>query len=277
MNSYFKRTSDLLVLLAFSLLFALSIACTEPNPATGKKELVLISSAEEVSIGKSLHAEMTTKYNFNVADEKSNRVKGIGSRVASVCDRQDIEYHFNVTSDADMNALAAPGGFVYATAGLVQYSNDDELACVLAHECGHIAAKHSIKHLQAGMLAEMLLVLVDKNSKREDVKLASVLGLNLLLLGYSRKHEYEADLLGVRYAWRAGYNPDGMATFFTKLQKANQNSGSMPEFLSTHPDLGKRIENVRSVIKKEMMTPDGKLKKYEGTPVKQPVEVNRPS
>ena len=264
----------LTILLSLFSLFVISTGC-EINPATGKKELILISTAEEITLGANSHKQLGSRFTFLKKGEYCERVTRIGMRVTSVSDRHDIEYRFFLVDEKEMNAFAVPGGYIYATKGLVLQATDDELACVLAHEAGHIAAKHGVKHLQTAMLATLLVHLIDKNSKKEDVKAAATVAVNLLMLGYSRKHEYQADLLGVRYAWRAGYDPHGMITFFGKLQKMSQNHPKFPEFISTHPDTGKRIARCRSIIRSEMTGPEGELLKPPPLPVNDEIEIGK--
>ena len=259
------------------LLLSLSVACTQVNPATGKEELVIISAEAEMRIGLSVDRQIRTEFKVRDDGPAAARVKSVGARIAAVSDRQDVEYRFALVAANDMNAFAAPGGFVYATSGLVAKADDDELACVIGHECGHIAARHGVKTLQAGMAASLFTALLDKNTKKKEYKAAAQAAVTLLLLGYSRRHEYEADLLGVRYAWRAGYDPHGMVSFFRKLKKVEQKRGSFPEFLSTHPDLDKRIRAVEKVIRTELSNPDGTLKKPPAPPEDGGTRVSEPS
>ncbi|GAB4151137.1 MAG: hypothetical protein Kow00107_01700 [Planctomycetota bacterium] len=255
-NRVLIRTTLYLVGCCVVLLTA--IGC-EVNPATGKSELVLIGTQEEIRLGHSVHNELMGQYKEVKSEPFRRRTHAIGEKIARVTDRQDLEYSFTVLEADDLNAFAVPGGFVYVTTGLMRHADSDELACVVGHEFGHIAARHAVKKLQAQMLASLLMVLVAKETDKEEVAAAAAVALNLLMLGYSRKHEYEADLLGARYSWRAGYNPKGMSSFFRKLKTLNQNHASLPEFLSTHPDLDHRINAVDALILREMMGPDGKL------------------
>ena len=275
MNNLKIRSLFLFSVLSLMLLV---LGC-QINPATGKKDLILISTAQEISMGLNIHNDLLAQMKPSKNAKFSHRVEKIGSKISRVCDRTDLEFSFYVVAQDDLNAFAAPGGFVYATQGLVDASTEDELAGVIGHECGHIAARHSVKNIQMQMAGSLILLLIDKNSDKDEVKAASAVAFNLLMLGYSRKYEYQADLLGARYAWRAGYNPHGMSSFFRKLKAGEQTSGSFPEFLSTHPDLDKRIHQLENVIKAEMLNPDGSLKTPPPLPALKtnPADVSNPS
>ncbi|MDZ7815038.1 MAG: M48 family metalloprotease [Planctomycetota bacterium] len=146
-----------LVAVAFTL-FSLSVACTQPNPATGEDDLILISTAAEVNIGMDVHNELVTKMRVSRKAVPNKRFQAIGERVARVNDRQDVTYRFTVLDEQYPNAFAAPGGYIYATTDLMNLTNDDELACVIAHEIGHVAARHGVKNLQTSLATQFLLV-----------------------------------------------------------------------------------------------------------------------
>ncbi len=273
-----NRLARVALAIAALLLFVPIMGCVT-NPATGKKDLILIGTAEEVRMGSDFHAKMLQDFKPVTSAPYSKRSLAIGEKIAAVSDRQDIAYSFTVVEADDMNAFAVPGGFVYVTTGLMRSADEDELAAVVGHEVGHIAARHSVKQMQTAMAASLLLVLVSENTDKDEYVVAAAAAFQLVMLGYSRRDEYEADLLGARYAWRSGYSPYGMSSFLQKLQKANQNSGSLPEFLSTHPDLGKRVGRVNEVIRNEMLRPDGNLlppPAMQERPQQQP-EVTNPS
>jgi len=247
-------------LLAILCLLAVSLAC-QVNPVTGKKELMLLTTADEVAIGKNVNAELLKEYKASDDPRENARVQRLGVKLAAVSDRQDISYSFGVVATKDINAFAAPGGYVYATTGLVESASEDELACVIGHEVGHVAGRHLLKTMQAALGAQIILILIDSKSRREDLVIASQVVVGLMMKGYSRQHEYEADILGARYAWRAGYNPRGLVSFFRKIEVVRDGQTRPPEFLSTHPDTDKRISAVEAVIRTEMTNPDGTLKR----------------
>ena len=114
-------------------------------------------------------------------------MEDVGQRIASVCDRKEINYHFRVLEDDEVNAVSLPGGFVYVNKGLMEkIANDDELAGVLAHEVGHIVARHSIKKLQAVMGYSILRILTVAVPQTGELGTAADIAFTELLLGYSR-------------------------------------------------------------------------------------------
>jgi len=183
---------------------------------------------------------------FGVVEEGSfkRRVVRIGEKVARVSDRQDIPYRFNVLDTGDINAISCPGGYVYATKGLMLLADDDELACVLGHELGHLASYDQVKSMQAQLGYSIFANLILRGES-EGLQDLSDAFFNLIMLGYSREAEYRADWLGALYAYRAGYNPWGMVSFLKKLQRLEKAEGRLRiPFLSTHPLTEDRIEKI---------------------------------
>jgi predicted Zn-dependent protease len=125
-------------------------------------------------------------------------------------------------------------------------ATDDELACVLGHELGHLAARHSVKRLQANLGYQLLIGIALGVTGKQYVGDCLGVVLDTIDLGYSRKDEYLADRLAVRYAKRAGFNPLGMVSFFEKLEK--EASGFNLVFFSSHPPIKERIKNVRQEV-----------------------------
>lgn len=220
------------------------------NPATEKRETLLLDTQSEVSLGRDMDEQLLHK--LKIAEDPSllERLNRIGARVAAASDRQDLRYHFRAVRDKELNAFAIPGGYVYVNAGLIQAANDDELACVLGHEIGHIAARHSVKKLQAALGYQLIAGIALGLSGKQAAAKTLDLVYDLISLGYSRKDELLADKLAVRYSRRAGFNPYGMVTFFEKLKtEAERKGGSYtPVYLSSHPPIEERIRMVKNEI-----------------------------
>lgn len=231
-------------------LFLLSGCVTIYNPATQKKETLLIDTPGEVALGNDMDAQLRQKLKLVYGREEQSRLEYIGRRVAAFSDRQDLQYRYRIVKSGELNAFALPGGFIYVNSGLMAAASDDELACVLAHEIGHIAARHSIKRLQAAMGYQFLMGIVAGASGNDAISDALGIVFNLVNLGYSRQDEFLADALAVRYSRRAGFDPYGMVSFFRKLQAEAQRQG--PDFrivfLSSHPPVEERIRNVINEI-----------------------------
>jgi len=228
----------------------LSGCSTEYNLATKQEENYYYSTDKEVQIGQSIDRQIQKELKFTDDPLEQKRVEDVGKKIAAVSDRKEIDYYFKVLKDDDINAVSLPGGYVYVNSGLLEkVANDNELACILAHEVGHIVARHSIKKLQAMQSYSILRLLVAVAPDAGGVGSAADAAFTQFLLGYSREDELLADQLGARYAKLAGYDPHGMITFLIKLQDINRR---MPlterNYFKTHPYVPDRIR----VVKQEL-------------------------
>lgn len=237
-------------LLLFVLILFLNGCTTFYNPATERRETILINTQDEIALGKDVDAQIKKQLKILKNPLMQQRLDNLGHRVAVLSDRQDITYHFNIVNDRELNAFAVPGGFVYVNKGLMDISTDDELACVLGHEIGHLAARHSVKRIQAQLGYQILISIVLGASGNKPIVEATDIVFNLVNLGYSRQDEFLADKLAVKYAKRAGYNPSAMITFFKKLKKEadKKGKGFNLVFLSSHPPIEERIKRVEDEI-----------------------------
>src|SRR3989339_1924564 len=258
----FKKRFSFLSSLLLALSSALLGCATEYNVATQSEEWIYHDTDKEIKIGKSVAREIEKAYKISENPLFQNRVKQIGAKIAAVCDRKELMYYFNVIEareekdqediDEEVNAMALPGGYVYCFKGLFTAANptDDELACVLAHEVGHIAAKHSLKKLQGAMGYTLLRI-----AAMQVPDSGGALGYGVdaafyeLMMGYSREDELLADRLGARYARLAGFDPRGMIYFLEKLQAINRKKPLRPfSYGRTHPYAPDRIR----VVKEEL-------------------------
>ena len=230
------------------MLLFLSGCTTIYNPATGKRETLLIDTQEEVSLGKDMDKQVKSEMPLLNNPQMQRRLNSIGNKISAVSDRQDLKYNFSVLDNKEFNAFAIPGGNVYVNSGLIQAANDNELAAVVGHEVGHIAARHSVKRLQAVLGYQLIAAIALGVSGQEQILQAVDVAFNVVVLGYSRKDEYLADKLGVKYTNAAGFDPQGMVTFFQKLQKEAKNTGFNLVFLSSHPPIEERIKQVQEQI-----------------------------
>jgi len=213
----------------------------------------LLSESDEVKLGNQLDIEVRKK--ATVVTQGQERVNRIGQRVARASRRPNLVYRFHIIQDRSINAYSAPGGHIYITTALLALANDDELASVLAHEIGHVVARHSLKTLQQsqflGGIADLIgsVTGVAGDAAGQLGKAAASIVASGLLASHNREEEREADYLGVNGMAKAGYNPQGMVTMFEKLQRLNRtNPGLMGSIFSDHPDVQERIENTRYEI-----------------------------
>ncbi len=239
-------------------LFLLSCVATGPG---GKKSFVIIPVSQELAIGQGMAGEVD-KSEKKLADKDWQLyLNEVGRKVVNVCDRQDIEYHFTVIESDQVNAFAAPGGYVYFYTGLLrEMENESEMAAVMAHEISHVVARHGVKRLQAALGASIAYELIfggDHSAKA--VQAAVGIGMGLAFAGYSRDAEREADNFGIQYMVKAGYDPQGAITMFDKLAKLGGGGSSdiFESMSSSHPETVERIENANQEIAGMNLKPGG--------------------
>jgi len=188
-----------------------------------------------------------------------DRVHRVGRRIAASVGRElpHADWEFVVFESEELNAFALPGGKVGVYTGLLNLvESDDELAAVMGHEIAHVSSRHSGERVTQQMMvgaaalgAEIYMESegVDSSSRmitRTLLGAGSQLGL---LLPFSRLHETEADIIGLRFAAGAGYDPRAAATFWQKMKAASSDEGRPPEFLSTHPSPDNRIARLQEL------------------------------
>ena len=246
-----------LILSVVLVVFAVAAGC-KINPATGQKEFIVITTAQEVAIGADAAPQFEKEFGGRVDDQQlQDYVAEVGGKVAAVADRKDVPYEYHLLRSDVPNAFALPGGKIYITAGLVKLmTNERQLAAVLGHETGHVAALHNVKGLQRQVGTAVLIELAgyaagDQHASKAEAVTKVVAGLTGLR--YSRADEYQADQLGVRYMTRAGYNPWGMAELLKALQDASgpEEGGRLSEMFQTHPLTSKRIDEAGGIVEKE--------------------------
>jgi len=222
-----------------------------------------ITEEEEYYIGRSVSALILSKYDVYQNEPLTQYVNKIGSAVAAYSDRPETYggYHFLILNSSEINALAAPGGFVFITKGLVTRCRDEEmLASVLAHEVGHVASKHGLKAIKQSRLVDTFKMLgSDVAAKYTPAQLSQLTELfegalsdiagQLIEKGYDRKLEYEADTLSIKFTLATGYNPNGLAQFLETLTGEAKKEG-VKGWFQTHPDPQDRLDRVKKQISK---------------------------
>lgn len=234
--------------------FFLSGCSTEYNIVTGEQDTYFYSTDREANLGKNISKEVEKQYKLVDDPLVQKRVEDIGKKIVRVCDRRDIDYSFKVLDEKEVNAVSLPGGYVYIFKGLFdKVSNDDELAGVIAHEVGHVVARHSIKKLQALMGYSLLRILVAQAPGGGSVGTTADAAFGELILGYGREDELLADQLAARYAKLAGYNPHGMIKFLEKLQDIEKRKPAREQsYFRTHPYVPDRIRTVKQEMGEEI-------------------------
>jgi predicted Zn-dependent protease len=214
-------------------------------------QMNIFSEEQELAMGAQFAAELEKELTFIDDPEVVGYIDRLGQSLARVSKRSHLTYRFHVVDTDDVNAFAVPGGYLYVNRGLIEAADSEsELAGVLGHEIGHVVGKHSARQLSQqyglSLLASMAL--------GEEPGMLKQLTARIIATGaltrYSREMESEADSYGVQELYDAGIDPNGLATFFGKLEemRGGRGSGALEMFFSTHPDPGDRANAVRSQI-----------------------------
>jgi septum formation protein len=226
----------------------------EYNLATQQQETYLVSTEREIAVGESVARHIEEQFTINTDLDLNERVSKIAERITAVCDRTELVYTVRIIDhEEEVNAFALPGGFIYLFKKLIDNTDsDDEIAGVIAHEIGHITARHAIKRMQAQHGYNLLMALsvaTGQGHMAGGVHLAFA----SVISAYSRQDEMEADTLAVRYLERAGYDPMAIATFLEKLLEINANRPSRSfSYWRTHPYTSQRIAIVTKKASGEM-------------------------
>ncbi|HEX9565045.1 MAG TPA: M48 family metalloprotease [Gemmatimonadaceae bacterium] len=240
------RTAAIRLRFLLPAVIAVAASTCATNPVTGRRELSLISESQEIAMGQEA-AQQTVQSIGVVPDSSLQRyVSSLGMAMARASERPNLPWSFTVIDDPMVNAFALPGGPIFITRGILTHMNSEaQLVSVLGHEIGHITAKHSVQQMSQAQLAQIGLVtaMIVKPELAQFGDLASQ-GLGLLFLKFGRNDELQADDLGFRYMVNAGYAPSEMAEMFRTLGRLGSGGeGRVPQWLSTHPDPGNRVQN----------------------------------
>ncbi len=209
--------------------------------------LFAVDDPTEISIGKDAAEKFDQQHHIITGTANSDRVKRIGKKITAATSRPNLPWTFKVVEDPTVNAFSLPGGPIYVNSGLLDLGiSDNELAGILGHEAAHINQRHSAKSIQHGMEIAIISDIALRNKSeamRTAVNLALSIGVDL---PHSRKDEYEADAVGVRIAYNAGYAADGIVDFLKRLDSLS-NQAKTVEWLSDHPDTIERIQRTKVI------------------------------
>jgi len=256
-------------------------ACST-NPATGERQFASFMSPEqEKQVGAQEHAKILKQFG-GLYDNKAvtDYVQAVGQKVSQNTERPDVQYKFFVLDTPEANAFALPGGYVYITRGILALASDEaELAAVLGHEVGHITGRHSAERYSHSIVTGLGATILGAAINNPEAARIAGVSANLYLNSYSRSQENEADMLGVRYLYRSGYDTKGMTRFlrtlgaYTQLDaRANNKPASQtPVYFSTHPLNAERVAKTVSEAAKytensNITNKNDYLKKIMGLP-----------
>src|SRR5690606_26348731 len=189
------------------------------NPATGERQLSLISEQQEIAIGGEAAGQVAQQIGLVEHEALQRYVEDVGRRLAAVSERPDLPWQFRVVDDPTPNAFALPGGYIFVTRGLATLlTTEAQLAAVLGHEIGHVTARHSVAQMSRAQLAQLGLGLGMVLSP-DIAQLGDLLGsgLQLLFLKYGRDDERQSDELGFRYMLETGYDVEQVDDVFRAL------------------------------------------------------------
>jgi predicted Zn-dependent protease len=239
-------------------------ACVSTNAATGRSSFTGgFSPADDIQLGSEQHPKMLAAFGGEYEHKKLQRyVNTLGRKLAQFTEYQQFNYHFTLLNSPIVNAFALPGGYVYVSRGLLALaSNEAELAGVIAHELGHVNARHTAERLGAQRMAQFGVIASAIGASLLGLPANSVAQIGqtiatLAIQSYSREQELESDTLGVRYMSRAGYDPDAMATFLGSLGEQSQieaRSKGLPpgtvdqyNLMATHPRTADRVRQAQA-------------------------------
>jgi predicted Zn-dependent protease len=237
---------------------------------TDRQQFIIVSDSDMRALGQQQYAEILSQSKVITGGTDHQRVLRVGGRLAAAVNdfakTQGLEeyassykWEFNLIDDKAVNAFCLPGGKIAVYSGLLPVTKDDAgLAVVMAHEIAHALAKHGEERISQILLvqyggAKLSEALSSQPEEtRNNVMLAFGIGANVgVILPYSRMHEYEADRIGLALMAYAGYDPNEALNFWDRMEKLG-GSGSMPEFLSTHPLSSDRINAIKAEIPEAM-------------------------
>lgn len=234
-------------------------------PLTGRRQMLLVSDQEVLSSSLTQYNDYIKTAKVSTNKKKTEQVVRVGKNIAAATEAylkangmedtaKSFVWEFNLVNENQVNAFCMPGGKIVVYEGLLNLvDSDDELAVVVGHEVAHAVAKHSNERMSQQLLTQYGAAVLDQavsgSSAAVQTVAGAVYGLGAqygVMLPYSRKHEYEADHMGLIFMAIAGYNPDKAVSFWTKMSAAS--NASVPEIMSTHPGDANRIAEIQKFL-----------------------------
>jgi predicted Zn-dependent protease len=257
-----RRHIKWLPLLLAGLFFAYQYFSSEKfvNPETGRKSHVAMSTREEASLGVQSYQQVLAQSESINSGPELEMIKGVASRLATATGQAgaDFDWQVSLIRSSQVNAFCLPGGKVVVYTGILPVTqNESALATVLGHEMAHATSRHGSQRVLEQNLAQTALTGVAMSlsdmdyDKQRAVMGALGAGAQFgVLMPFSRKHESEADHIGLHYMARAGYDPRESIRFWQRMENAG--GAQPPEFLSDHPSHGTRIQQLEAEMPKAL-------------------------
>jgi predicted Zn-dependent protease len=237
---------------SLTLVVGFAVSGCAVNPATGNNQLMLVSEAQEIEMGRQADAAVVQSIGLYADPVWQSYIQQFGARLAATSERPNLPWTFRVVDDPAVNAFAVPGGFVYVTRGLLAHlTSEAELASVVGHEIGHVTARHTAAAMSKQQLIGLGLA-VGSMASSQVAKYAGAANqaLGILYLKFSRDDESQADQLGLRYMRRADFDPRQMPEVFRMLDRLSTAEGGsrLPTWLETHPSPANRVAAINAQI-----------------------------
>ena len=233
-------------------------------PLTGRKQILLVSDQEVLASSLTQYSDYMKSAPVSTNAKGKAMVTRVGKKIAAATEQylksngmeaevRNFAWEFNLVKDNQVNAFCMPGGKIVVYEGLLKLvSSDDELAVVVGHEVAHAVAKHSNERMSQQLMtqygAQILTQALSNKSAAIQKAGSTIYGLGAqygVTLPFSRKHETEADYMGLIFMTMAGYDPNVAITFW---QKMSAGGASVPEFMSTHPSDATRIKDIQKIL-----------------------------
>lgn len=234
-------------------------------PITGRKQILLVSDQEVLTSSLTQYSGYMKSAPVSSNASGKNMVTRVGKKIAAATEQylkanglsaelSNFSWEFNLVKDEQVNAFCMPGGKIVVYEGLLKLvSSDDELAVVLGHEVAHAVAKHSNERMSQQLMtqygAQILTQALSNKSAAIQKAGSTIYGLGAqygITLPFSRKHESEADYMGLIFMTMAGYDPNVAITFWQKMSASG--GAKVPEFMSTHPSDATRINDIKKIL-----------------------------
>jgi predicted Zn-dependent protease len=221
-------------------------------PETGRRRVMLISREQEQRLGAEAYSEILANEKLSTDARMNAILQRVGRRIAAVSNEPEFQWEFRLIESDQINAFCLPGGKIAVYTGILPFmQNEAGMAVVMGHEVAHATLRHGAErvsqHMSMQIVNELISTGVRNASPQNHTAIMQAFGAGAAVgyvLPYSRKHESEADQIGLMYAARAGYDPQEAVAFWQRMDAHAAGSKRPPEILSTHPNPQRRISQL---------------------------------
>ena len=236
-----------IVIAALMVAFVTAGAFPPAGPTPAHAGLFTISEQQEIQIGREVERQLAQKPGFVDDPGLTENLTDLGHRLAAVSERPNLPWTYHILRDSSVNAIAAPGGYIFATRGLFGFvKSQDELAFVIGHETTHVAHRHAADLAQKDMEVQFGALILSQVlfGGSWSASIASQIGRQMIDAKFSRDKEFEADHYGVIYARKAGFDPTQSVAFFDRLRTQEKAQPGLTRAFENHPNTPARIAAV---------------------------------